>query len=559
MAKPRVKTQAATATRTAQPLSYAIAFWGLMAILFVSPYLRGLFFPAEQYWALMIAAILFWFVWVAKVATYENRMFEHPLDYLMPALPAVYLYSAFFAVNTGTAVDEIVRAVLYFLAFWIAARVITSARDAHRLFHVVYLSAVGVALAGLATATGIVHIQDGFLGGRIYSSLQYPNALANYLMAVLFLGLYLWQRRVLEPEAQGPSPFAHTGAPRWLKELDTYPYYYALGNFLLLAVFFGTRSQGGFIIAGLLLPLFLAGLPADRRLPAAAHLFLAGLPALVAVNRFLAAVAAERFEFAWFWVLVGLVLAVAGQVLFGLFDRSALSRRIEAHGSTLVLGGIGVAMIAAGIFVLTNWEKVQAVLKWHNLEHRVYFIGTAWQMVLERPLTGWGGGGWAEAYQAFLPYLFTSRQVHGHYLQVGVETGIGGMLLFLVIWGVFFWTAYRLHRAAGDPARRTLLWAITVSCLSVGVHSALDFNFSLGALALLVWVLFGTLVGFERGERAAAAAEESTRRRKRKQSSYVPPNYGRLTAAGICAGLIICGALTLAAASGKAGQGVELL
>jgi tetratricopeptide (TPR) repeat protein len=531
-----------------------------MAILFLSPYFRGLFFASEQYWALIIAAALFWFVWLAKVSTYENRMFEHPLDYLMLALPVIYFYSAFFAVNTGMAVDEIVRATLYFLVFWIAARVITSVPEAHRLFHVVYLSAIGVALAGLATATGIIEIRDGFLGGRIYSSFQYPNALANYLMAVLFLGFYLWQRRVLNPGSKGQHPFAQMGVPPWLRELDPYPYYYALGNFLLLTVFFGTKSQGGFIIFGLLLPLFLVALPADRRFPVVVHLFLVGVPALVAINRFLAALPPERLEFAWLWVLVGLILAVAGQLLYGLLRRSAWQRQIEMRGSLLVLGGLGVALTAVGIFILTNWEKVQAALKWHNLEHRIYFIGTAWQMVLERPLTGWGGGGWAEAYQTFLPYFFTSRQVHGHYLQVGVETGIGGMLLFLAIWVVFFWTAYQLYQeSGGDPDRRALLVAVSVACLAVAAHSALDFNFSLGALALVVWALFGALVGFKREAWAAAAVGESPRRKKHKQSSYVPPAYARLTAAGICAGLIICGALALSAASAKAGQGVALL
>ncbi len=549
----------AAATRTAQPFSFTFAFWGLMTILFVSPYLRGLFFAAEQYWAVALAAVLFFFVWVGKVATYENRLFEHPLDYLMPVLPALYLFSAFFAVNTGMAVDEIVRAVLYFLAFWIAARVITSMDDLHRVFHVIYLSAAGVALAGLATATGIIEIRDGFLGGRIYSTFQYPNALANYLMAVLFLGFYLWQRRVLEPP-EGQNPFIRMGVPQWLKNFDPYPYYYALGNFLLMAVFFGTKSQGGFIVFGLLLPLFVFGLPAERRFPVAVHLLLVAVPALLAINRFLAAVADGRLEPAWLWVLLGLFLVALGQLLWGRLYRSSLRAWVEQRGPAAALGGLALGLAGAAVFILVNWERFQAMVKWHNLEHRVYFIATAWEMVLARPLTGWGGGGWAEAYQAFLPYLFTSRQVHGHYLQVGVETGILGMFLFAAIWGVFLWTAYRLYlKSAKDPGRRTLVWTVVLACLAVGIHSALDFNFSLGALALVVWVLFGALVGLEREARTAAAAVEAVRRKKRKLSSYVPPDYNRLTAVGICAGLLVCGVLVLSAASAKAAQGAALL
>lgn len=565
----RRTTAVSAATRTARPFSFTFAFWGLMAILLVSPYLRGLFFPEEQHWALITAAVLFFFVWVGKVATYENRMFEHPLDYLILALPALYLFSAFFAVNTGAAVNEIARALLYFLAFWIAARVITSADDLHRVFHVLYLSAAGVALAGLATATGIIEIRDGFLGGRIYSTFQYPNALANYLMAVLFLGFYLWQRRVAESAPPGrpaqagkkpKKPAAGAGLPAWMR-IDPYPYYYALGNFLLLAVFFGTKSQGGFIVFSFLLPLFVFGLPADRRFPVVAHLLLTAAPALLAADRFLAAVAGGRLEFAWLWVLLGLVLTAAGQFGYGRLRRSSLQSRIETHGSGVVLGGFGLVLAGVGVVILTNWSKAQALLRWENLEHRLHYILTAWEMVLARPLTGWGGGGWAEAYQAFLPYYYVTRQVHGHYLQVGVETGIPGMLLFAAVWGIFLWTAYRLYLAsAKDPGRRTLVWTVALACLAVGTHSALDFNFSLGALALVVWVLFGALAGLERetGDRSRTAAEAG-RWKKHKLSSYVPPNYNRLTAAGIATGLLVCGALALSGAGAKASQGVEHL
>ena len=110
------------------------------------------------------------------------------------------------------------------------------------------MSAVGVALAGLATATGLVQIRDGFLDGRIYSTFQYPNALASYLAAATLTGLYLW-RRAGTPGSNGKVVNSLIkGMPNWLTWTKLSPYLYAAGNFLLFAVLLGTKSNGGLMV-----------------------------------------------------------------------------------------------------------------------------------------------------------------------------------------------------------------------------------------------------------------------------------------------------------------------
>ncbi|MBC7106660.1 MAG: polymerase, partial [Firmicutes bacterium] len=173
-------------------LAQQIAFWGLAALLFFPPYFRGLFFAPEQEWALVFGALVFWVAWLWKWGREDYEFLAHPLEYFMLALPAAYAAAAFVAVNRGLAVDEVVENILYFVAFWAVARLVTTEREADTLLTVVYLSATGVALAGLATAAGVIHIKDGFVDGRIYSSFQYPNALASFLTAAFFLGVYLW-------------------------------------------------------------------------------------------------------------------------------------------------------------------------------------------------------------------------------------------------------------------------------------------------------------------------------------------------------------------------------
>ncbi|MFA4885783.1 MAG: polymerase, partial [Desulfotomaculaceae bacterium] len=175
-------------------LIYRIAFWGLAILLFFPPYFRGLFFAAEQEKALLFAALVFWVVFTWCWLQGDYKFLATPLDCFVLALPVVYVFSSFVAVNKGLAVEEVVKNTLYFLTFWSVARIVRRQRDAESILKVIYISAVGVAMTGLATTTGLIDIIDGFKKGRIFSTYQYPNALASLLGGVAFMGTYLWHR-----------------------------------------------------------------------------------------------------------------------------------------------------------------------------------------------------------------------------------------------------------------------------------------------------------------------------------------------------------------------------
>jgi hypothetical protein len=240
---------------------HSIAFWGLAILLFLPPYFRGLFFQPEQERALIFGAVIFWFAWLWKWSKRDNSFLSHPLDYFVLAFPAVYLVSAFQAANYGLAVDEVVKTTLYFLVYWLASRLVRDEKDITTILHVIYISAIGVALAGLATATGIINIKDGFLNGRIYSSFQYPNALASYLALAVFLGLFFWLKNgSLNLGSTIRDRNVLKLLPAWLLRVRPYGYLYGAANFLLLAVLFGTRSRGGLLVTGTIFLVYLAGL-----------------------------------------------------------------------------------------------------------------------------------------------------------------------------------------------------------------------------------------------------------------------------------------------------------
>ena len=94
-----------------------------------------------------------------------------------------------------------------------------------------------VALTGISSQLGIYEFFGAYVGGRIHTSLQYPNSAAAYLTAIYLIGIYLWN---LENKSY----------INWL---------YGAGNLLIAYTLIGTQSRGGFlvIVAIILLSLFI--------------------------------------------------------------------------------------------------------------------------------------------------------------------------------------------------------------------------------------------------------------------------------------------------------------
>jgi tetratricopeptide (TPR) repeat protein len=514
---------------TPKPWSYQLAFWGVALLLFLPPFYRGLFFATEQQKALILAVIIFWFVCLWKYTRRNYTFLAHPLDYFVLALPVIYVIAAFNAVNYGLAVDEVVKNVLYFLTYWVIFQLATEEIDISRFLHVIYLAALGVALAGLATATGLVNIKDGFLDGRIYSSFQYPNALASYLAAAGFLGLFFWQKNgQLSLGSTITDKALLKLLPEWLLKLKPYGYLYAAANFFLLAVLFGTKSRGGLLVTGVVFILYLIGLNWQKRLPAIIHVLIIGVLSYLAVDKFISAAIAKQMEMAWLWIFIGLVIALALQAAYNfLLTRKIISWDKERRQTNRILMGLVAAIVvASGVIIAVNPAFLPQVFSFEYLRNafeRFYFVTDALAMLKEKPLLGWGGGGWEEAYRSFQRYLYNSNEVHSYYFQVAVETGILGLLAVIGLWVAFLWTGWRSYRSAAPGGhRQTLIWTMLVAAVAIGAHALIDFDLSLSALTLSLYTLFAcTRAAYGLPETVKSHQENPVHSQETKQNKAV--------------------------------------
>lgn len=129
---------------------------------------------------------------------------------------------------------------------------------------------------------------------------------------------------------------------------------------------------------------------------------------------------------------------------------------------------------------------------------RLVFFKDSLKIIRDYPVLGLGGGGWKSIYMRYQSDGYFTTEVHNHFLQVWVETGTIGLLIFLGIWLTFFYTCYRIYFKQPSRHNRLLAVGICLAALTLGIHSFYDFNLSLGAIGIFLWAVFGSARAVER-------------------------------------------------------------
>ncbi|HVQ35459.1 MAG TPA: O-antigen ligase family protein [Candidatus Bathyarchaeia archaeon] len=258
-------------------------------------------------------------------------------------------------------------------------------------------------------------------------------------------------------------------------------------------------------------------------------------------------------------VAFGLVLAILGgsdgrlsreNVRAALVDRGWAVPRLIALGAFIVLGTCGLILsgsrggpiaLAAGLLVLLPLRRLRALVpaaialvvlaglalglaSWLGREERTlqsaFFVqsgtdpslamrsdiwGRTWRVIVDHPLTGTGLGTFPWAYATYDregEWLGT-LQAHNDYLQLISDTGLIGLVLlvWLIVAALRRGFLPALRPATGRAPWTTI--ALAAAVFAMIVHSVIEFNFQIPAVAALFAVLSGMLLA------AAGSPEES--------------------------------------------------
>jgi len=521
------KTTATKAVPNPTPLlNVDLSAWSLALVTLVlaaGPLFRGLFFRPDALLAQMTAAVVFILALLDFGVQRQPLPRTEPLDIAIFLLPLAYLAAFPGAVNQGESLAEVLQFSAYFLVYWAVARVANIRRRQVFLSGTVVAAGVAVSVIGLAAATGYLVYPGAWNGLYISSTFQYRNALAGYLIAAQVLGLGLLL------VARNPALKVALGAANFITGLT-----------LLL-----TQSRGAWLIYPVILLIWLLGVLPEKRWRAGWYVFV-NLGLILFAARVFLPLAVEGRGRAAIAVLVAAVALAAlvhlatafGHLISDRLNLTSLQARVINY---LALGYAALVLAVYTFYTyraLPRWglqflppellRRVESIaLADSSLQGRLAYYRDAWEIIRNHPLFGAGGGGWNALYHRYQSELYYSTEVHNQFVQTWVEAGTVGLVLYLAVWVLLGFALYQAYRRrAQQPESWNLSWGLGMAVLGLLVHSAIDFDLSLPAIALTLWAL----VGLTRASTADSGTPPEKPERTLSRAHYVLPALGTVMA-----------------------------
>lgn len=462
------------------PFKAEYIFYMVLALVLVAPLFRGLFFGVEFSVVHLYTAVLagLYFLFNRE----QVRFSKNITDYAGLGLILAYAASFFVAWNTRDGIGELFKVINYFLVFWLVAKTAVRFELMRRLMWTLYLSGVIVAFIGIGSAFGTFTYNAAYLDGLICSTLQYHNATAIFMIAAGIIGLYL-----------------AISTENLKVKLAV-----AAGNYLLLITAIGAGSRGAMVVMPLVLLVQFIGLPKQDK-PDYALSVLAVLITFIVTSRWVLTFAGQDEGTLWAILTLGMALAAGIQYFIGMINLS----NINVNKKQLVVVTIIMFVTIGAVFAVKGTgilpERIVSRIdsmsfKENNILERVYFYKDAMKMIRDKPILGFGGGGWNAAYRGYQSYGYDSSEVHSYPLKVLVETGVLGFICYIALWLGITTSVIRILKKCREQERyneRLLVWNAYVAAVALCLHSLIDFSLSLGAVMIFLWALFGLIRGLD--------------------------------------------------------------
>ncbi len=138
------------------------------------------------------------------------------------------------------------------------------------------------------------------------------------------------------------------------------------------------------------------------------------------------------------------------------------------------------------------YNRIYSYSRDRNIDRRLEIFEDAVKVIRDYPVLGAGGGAWDALYRAYQDHPYHSREVHNHYLQVWIEAGVFGFLAFAGIW-ISLAAAFIRNclRERASPRKWQYWTAVFLPATALGAHSVIDWNFSMAAVGMFLFVLLG--------------------------------------------------------------------
>lgn len=166
-----------------------------------------------------------------------------------------------------------------------------------------------------------------------------------------------------------------------------------------------------------------------------------------------------------------------------------LYRKHKRNSSLIILFG---SLILIDSFILGAWfglDKLASRLEQTDItrEERAYVFPDALEILKDHPVSGIGGGAFGTIFEQYKSdkVFYDYQHAHNDFLQIAIEYGLVGLLLFGLIVVIAFRAAIRAQLLRHTPILKGAAFAAMMAIISLMIHSAVDFNLQIPANALL--------------------------------------------------------------------------
>lgn len=504
----------------------SIIFWALLGFvvifLFVAPFQSHALFNGNiELFETPIYGAVIWgsiFLIILSIYYWSNWRLRNTGDLLsitVWAIPLTYLISQFTAASAHFAGNMTLISMLYAIFFLLGSFAARRQLSATVTQLALVLSGYVVVLVGFINLFGNTFNKDAVMfdqGLRLTSLFQYANAYAGYLLAILFVALYL--------------------------AISSKKWYYVLAHSLMiipiLTSFWLTQSRGALVLLPIIFILILPFISLLRQVQMFLYLAVAAIASIAItdkivkiatpinnanieqynstgkVDKYLSFFDSTSFT-GWSRLLIVSLLFAAVVTLIHKYVLPAIEAKfanrkankyltlifpvgivlIGVIGAVLLLGDTGFTKILPEI-LRTRLENIN--FQQHSVLERGTFYTDAVKLIKDYPILGSGGGGWSVLYEKYQNNPYTSRQTHNFLLQYLVDVGILGIVLLLAFLGalLYYYFKFFFNKPYAGNDRHLIFYMIA---LSIFVHSLLDFDMSYVYLAAVVFLCLGGMAG----------------------------------------------------------------
>lgn len=425
-------------------------------------FFNGYFFENQS---LTVSILTTAFFVIALILFYKKQIslyYDKKTALLGLVFLLINIIGLFTASNTRDALGNVLVISNAILIYFLASQSLRDKENLNLFFKGFYWTTVFIASLGIISYITGVNLLNSYSGNRLFSTLGYPNTAALVFIFATFIGYYLKNNTLTSPNLLLYS------------------------NSILILAFIGTKSRGVFLITPLLLIIYILLQAKENRLKVTADFLLLILPSIVIAPVIFNGTFTNRELNSILISLVGVLILFAFYYFSPYFMAKKNIKIISILALLLIMGVGGYFVIKQDLSNTNIFSRFTDIsLEDSSVMGRLIFMQDAFKIVKDNLLLGTGGGGWNAEYRAYRSYLYFTSEVHNHYLQVLVENGILGFIVYLCLWYLLIFNLWRKYTVEKSDSNLLLM---TVA-LGLMLHSMIDFDLTYPVMYFLFWIL----------------------------------------------------------------------